>query len=224
VDGLIAGRCYDSPTVDAGEIRAHRGRRLGTIDLWLIGVAWLFGCAGLALTLLVPPMSYVSSNRVTDHQHYENGVHSIALALVSVGLAGLAAIVAFATRRMALCVALVIVTLLLCVPAAWLDHAGTRLRHQYGPQAPAPRRPRTESALNPPGALRQITTSRSCRRLCHAFAAASEPGPARSGLSGTYDNGPWSASPLLRGLFASLWRVEGSNLRSSRDRFTVCSL
>jgi hypothetical protein len=33
---------------------------------------------------------------------------------------------------------LLIVTLLLCVPAAMLDHDGRRLLHRYGPQAPAP--------------------------------------------------------------------------------------
>ncbi|WP_345637282.1 hypothetical protein [Rugosimonospora acidiphila] len=124
--------------VDADEIRAHWGQRLATIALWLIGVAWLFGCARLTLALVVPPMSYIHSNKLTDHQRYEQGVREIALAGVSVGFAGLAAIVALVARRRALCVTLLIVTLLLCVPAAWLDHAGTRLRHQYGPRPPAP--------------------------------------------------------------------------------------
>jgi hypothetical protein len=39
---------------------------------------------------------------------------------------------------MALCVTLLIVTLLLGVPAAMLDHYGTRLVHRYGPPAPVP--------------------------------------------------------------------------------------
>ena len=49
---------------------------------------------------------------------------------------------------------------------------------------------------------------------------------AGAGLDGseTDDNGPRPACPLVRGRLPELWRVEGSNLRSSRDRFTVCSL
>jgi hypothetical protein len=89
--------------------------------------------------MLAPQMTFWIPAELTPHQQYQQGVKAIALALVGVGLPALAALVAFAAKRKALSVTLLILTLALCIPAAMLGRFGLHQVHEHGrPRPPAP--------------------------------------------------------------------------------------
>lgn len=108
------------------------------VVLQVILVVWLLGCTALGLAMLAPQMSFWTPVELTPRQQYQQGVTAIALALVGVGLPALAVLVAFAAKRLALCVTLLILTLALCVPAAMLGRFGVHHVHEYGPRSPVP--------------------------------------------------------------------------------------
>ena len=79
-----------------------------------------------------------------------------------------------------------------------------------------------ESARPPPGTA--ILALPPCRRLAHKWPTNRRNDPASAGQNRTTKNSPLTLLAQVRGLFWLAWRVKGSNLRSFRDRFTVCSL